>query len=419
MSVGNASLEIQPVEPADVEVVAREARRGRADVRRRVALRVRWRPWLVGLVATTAVGGVAYAKFFRTVPVTVVAARRDAVPREIRGPGTVQSRFTVDVGTRTSGVLRDVLVDEGDVVRAGQLLATLEDADLQSRAHAARLRKRAAERTVVAARAVLGQMEARLHLARETFRRSDALYRRGAISVAELDVARAELRLAEASMEEARARIAIREADVQRLEGELSVIEADLSFVRVVAPMDALVVRRNLESGSPVTPGLPVFRLIDPNTMWVATMIDQRVAGEVQLGAPARVELRSGPALDGKVARIKRIADLVTRELEVDVEVDLTGLAVAVNEEADVTIFGRTVEGVVVPAEVLVGGAAPGERGVLVVEDGQARFKAITEQLSTRSAEVVSGLEEGALVLLEPLRVQPGQRVEATLRGPG
>lgn len=423
MSVGNASLDVQTAETTNVEVSANgrtsavlRQRRGGRGVRATAAMQMRPMPLILGVVAMALVGGGAYRKFFRSVPVTVVEARRGALQDEIRGPGTVQSRWSVNVGTRTSGVLREVFVDEGDLVRAGQVLATLEDVDLRSRAHAARLSKKASEQGVSAAKAVLGQMEARLQLARETFRRSTALHQRGAVSVADLDVARAELELAEASVAEGRARVAMSQAEVQRLDGELEVIEADLSFARVVAPMDALVVRRYLERGSPVTPGLPIFRLIDHTAMWVATMIDQRDAGQVRVGAPARVKLRSGAELAGEVARVKRVADLVTRELEVDVKVDLTGLHVAINEEADVTILGRTVEGIIVPSEALVAGDEPGSRGVLVVEDGRATFKTVTEVLSTGAGEVVGGIGDGAFVLLRPLDVDSGQRVEAMVR---
>lgn len=178
--------------------------------------------------------------------------------------------------------------------------------------------------------------------------------------------------------------------------------------------MAGVITRRALEPGSIVAPGTVVFQVVDANELWVATLIDQSLAGRVELGLPAVIHLRSGADLSGHVARIAFEADLVTREIEIDVAFDARPARFAINEEADVTILGDEVHGLTVPLEAVRHGAEGNGAYVYVVDDGRVRRQPIRLGIvGARRAQVIEGISEADSVVLAPSTVREGQRVTA------
>ena len=100
-------------------------------------------------------------------------------------------------------------------------------------------------------------------------------------------------------------------------------------------------------------PGTPLFKLVDPRSLWVATRVDEAVVGRVQPGQVASIRLRSGDVLPGKVARISRQSDAATRELEVHVAFDTVPERFAIDQEAEVRIDVGEDRGLRVPLAAL------------------------------------------------------------------
>ena len=117
--------------------------------------------------------------------------------------------------------------------------------------------------------------------------------------------------------------------------------------------MDGIIVERLAEAGSTVVAGTPIFRMVDPTTLWVATRVDESVVGRVQRRPAGGIRLRSGETLTGKVARIARQSDAATRELEVDVAFDAPLPRFAIDQEAEVAIAVGEERGIVVPLAAL------------------------------------------------------------------
>jgi hypothetical protein len=166
-----------------------------------------------------------------------------------------------------------------------------------------------------------------------------------------------------------------------------------------------------VETGSTVVPGTPIFRMVDPATLWVAARIDESVVGRVSVGMPAAIRLRTGETVSGKVARISRQGDAATRELEVNVAFDAPLSRFAIDQEAEVAIAAGEERGLVVPIASLVENA--GKQGALVIEDGRARFRPLATGAADGKRIVVrKGLAAGELVIADPQRVKAGTRVK-------
>jgi RND family efflux transporter MFP subunit len=269
----------------------------------------------------------------------------------------------------------------------------------------------ALERNVKAAQAALARAQAELELAASKQRRDAELLRTGFVSAAVLDASDAVLRAAQANVDNARATLAARAAEAQALSQEARYADTVLSYTRVVAPIDGVVVQRQAEVGTTVVPGTPILRLVDPATLWVAMRVDESVVGRVQVGQDARIRLRSGEQHAGKVARIARQSDAATRELDVNVAFAAPPARFAIDAEAEVSIDTGRAEGLVVLLSALLRDR-DGRQGVLVVDGGRARFRPVQTGLADETQVLVSaGLDAGERVVAQPAGVRAGTRV--------
>ena len=369
--------------------------------------------WATAALALALVAAFAfYAVFLRSAAVEVEPAREGALRTRVTGPGTVQARIPVTVSARITATVTKLLVDQGDAVKRGQLLAILDDRELEAkRAGAANARETSA-RNIAAAQAAVAKAEAELDLARVKHRRDQDLLREGYVSESAMDTSAATLRSAEANLESARAALAARQSESQGVSHEARYADTVLSHTRVLAPMDAIVIERLAEMGSTVVPGTGLFRLVDPATLWVTARIDESVVGRVEVGQSAEIRLRTGNTVAGKVARIARQADAATRELEVNVAFDSPPARFAIDQEAEVSIDAGEDKGLVVPLTALV--QHEGKQGVLVVRDGRAQFRpVVTGATEGGRALVRQGLAAGDPLIVKPQAVKPGARVRA------
>jgi HlyD family secretion protein len=287
-------------------------------------------------VLVVAAGGLRLSQ--RAEAPAVETAAQGPVELRITGPGTVQARIPVTVSARVSAQVVSVHADHGERVKRGQLLAVLDDRDLAAKRAAASAGADAAARNGAAAEATLARAQADLELARNRQARDLELFRAGFISRSAYDASSLGLKAVQASLDNAAALLAARRSERRALAQEVQHAEAAWSHTRITAPMDAIVIQRSAEIGAMAVPGGPLFRLVDPDTLWVAARIDESLVGRIEEGMPATIRLRSGGEYPGRVARISRQSDAATRELEVNVAFDAPPGRFAIDQEAEVSI---------------------------------------------------------------------------------
>jgi len=353
-------------------------------------------------------------RFARSTEVALSRVAEGAVEAHVVGPATLQARVALSLSARSNASVRQVHADVGDQVKRGQLLLTLDDADLSARRGVVGGQQEALQRNTEAARATLAKARAELTLAQAKQRRDAELLAQGYVAPALLEASEAALAAAQAGVDAARAALAARAADARTLSQEARYADALLSYTRIVAPMDGVLVQRLAEPGSMAIPGAPLLKLVDPATLWLATRVDEAALARLALGQRASIRLRSGEILAGRVARIARQSDAATRELDVHVSVDGAMPArFAIDQEAEVSIATGAQRGLVLPLGALLRDAA-GRQGVLLVEGGRAQFRAVeTGAADARQVLVREGLRAGDWVVREPAGVRAGQRVHA------
>ncbi len=390
--------------------------------------------WVVAAVLVVALAAVLLAR--AGVASEAVEVRAAPLVRTLQFSARVATLSRVDVGSTVTGRVEQVLVREGDRVKAGQPLvrlesgqtrAALEQAMANERQAQARLQGlRGSERQAAAAQ--LDQAEANLSAARSELGRVQQLVAQGFVSASRVDEARRALEVARAQRDAAAAQVRARadrgaevaQAQAQRAAARAAIeaAQARLAEDTVVAPTAARVLTRGVEPGQIVQPGRALLGLALAGPTQVVAQVDERFLQQLRTGQPAWVLADAFP--DRRMAaRVLSIAPSVDAQRgAVEVKLALEGDPPDFLRE-DMTLSVEVVTGtrdsaLVIPARALRSAPDGGER-VLVQDAGRAAARAVRTGLRTLDAvEVLDGLRQGDQVLLAPA-LEAGDRVRATV----
>ncbi len=322
----------------------------------------------LGWVATTS-GPLAPIK------VTVAQVAKGDLASALFGIGTVEARRAYFIGPTTAGRVRSVLVDVGDVVKAGQLLAEMDPVDLDARVTSAAAATARAGSAVMTAQAQVNDVKSRQALAASEARRYVDLGHKGFVSQSVVDGKLQQRQSADAQLAAAESALASARQDAGRLDSDREGVKQQRLNIRLVAPADGVVTSRDAEPGSTVVAGQAVLKLVDPASLWVKTRLDQGRSAGLQVGLPAEITLRSKSRkfLVGKVARVEPISDSVTEERIAQVAFDLMPQGVSTGEMAEVTLHLPAIsDTLLIPnASLRYRGT---QAGVWLREDGHLRF---------------------------------------------
>lgn len=362
---------------------------------------------------------VIYRAKFAPVPVEAFEVKPGVVVSEVMGTGTLEARVKTTISPRIQERLAEVLVDQNDFVKAGQLLARLDDGELKRQVEVAVASLAAAKATAERVRVDEARARAIEQQAQQDHRRVSELLATKVSSTAEMDKAVEQLRVAEADLQRARAATVEAGQQVITAERNLDYQRERLAFSELRSPYDGLITKRDRDPGGVVVPGSSTLQLISTNELWVSAWVDETASARLALGQTARVLFRSEAEGNyiGEVARLGRETDPETREFLVDVRVRELPPNWTIGQRAEVFIeTGRKSDALAVPQACLQW--RDGKPAVLVAEHGKAWWRDVTLGLRGRdSVEVAQGLVVGERVVqprsLEQPPIKPGQRIKA------
>ncbi|MBX6363915.1 MAG: efflux RND transporter periplasmic adaptor subunit, partial [Gemmatimonadetes bacterium] len=255
--------------------------------------------------------------------------------------GTVEGR-EADLGFQVAGRVERILVDEGDVVAAGQVLAVLDTAELAARragavaqvaaarAQLAELERGSRPEEVAQARAAAEAARERLENARRDLERIAALQRKAVVSRQDLDRAELAVEVAQAQDEQARQqlrlvtagprpeRIEAQRALLRQAEAAVAQLDAALANAVIRAPFPGVVTIRHREPGETLSPGLPVLTVLNPADRWVRIYVPEDRVGRLRLGEPARIASDAFPSrrYAGRVTFIASQAEFTPKNVQ-------------------------------------------------------------------------------------------------------
>ncbi|MBT8341033.1 MAG: efflux RND transporter periplasmic adaptor subunit [Desulfatitalea sp.] len=250
------------------------------------------------------------------VPVTVTTVAERMITPALFGIGTVESRYTYQIGPTTTGRIRQINVQVGDRVQQGQLIGEMDPVDLDDRITAQEAGLRRAEAVVTAAVAQIRETTARMDYAEKQASRYEQLLEARVASREVVEAKQQEQRVAEASHAVAQANLDAARRELARVHADREGLIRQRANLRLIAPAAGLVIARNADPGTTVVAGQSVVEVIDPASLWVHVRFDQLHVSGLRAGQSAQIVIRSRgeDQLTGQVLRVEPLADAVTEE---------------------------------------------------------------------------------------------------------
>lgn len=349
---------------------------------------MRRRTLVISGIVALGLAAVGAARLRRTEPPPAATAEvvRGTIERIVVASGTIEPEDLVDVRPKVSGIVERFHVDAGDRVTAGQPIAEIDRETMTA--------------AVREARAVLREAEVdRDQLGREVERKA-ALFSRGIESHEEIDRVRSQHAAAEARLERAR-------ATLERLEQELS-------WTTIAAPIDGVVLQRDLNPGAAVasvatvTGGTVLMTIADTSKMHLLGVIDENDIARVRVGMEARIVTDAYPdrVFPGRVRAIASIGtrkeNVTSFEVEVTVLDGIEDLRARLSADAEIVAEVRE-DALIVPETALI---YDGDRtAVEVAANGAAdRFERRPVEAGVTQkdrVEILAGVDAGDVVRLQ------------------
>lgn len=376
------------------------------------------RKTLIFLILAALIGGLAYfAIRERPVYATTAQAERTALQETFSEEGRTRVKTRYLIAAPVAGTLRRVSLQPGDTIHAGQTIAEIEPSA------AALLDTRSRERSEAelrAAQAAGKAAEERIHaaqsaqtLAHKEHRRLQSLVKAKAASRQQLDHAQAQLENADAQLAAARAEAQMATARIEAAQAQLNTQPGrQKTVIHVKAPATGLLLRRHLESETPVNPGQTLMEIGDPTQLEIEADILSADAVRLAPGAAARILHWGGEALAAAVSRVEpggftKISALGVEEQRTRVILEFTGprdnrQALGDAYRVDIEFITASKENILtIPASALF----RDESGWALYRVIDNRASLTPVQTGLRAAtrvEITGGLQEGDTVILQP-----------------
>jgi RND family efflux transporter MFP subunit len=337
--------------------------------------------------------------------VDVVTVGPPAATRSLVLPGETAAWYTATIYARVNGYVGKWLVDIGDQVKNGQILATIDTPELDAELNAAKARLKASE-----AQALVKQ--AQLEFAKTTYER----WRnspKGVVSEQEREDKKAQYAVAVAELNAAQAQVGRDQAEMDRL----TALEG---FKQVTAPFDGTIIDRHIDLGNLVTAGstattTSLYQITQDDPIRVFVDAPQSAAAQLMpVGTPTTITSDYLPnrRFEGAVTRTAQAISPESRTLRVEIDIPNTDRTLVSGTYVEVSFNIKSSGLIEIPAPALLFRTKGPQ--VAVVDDGVVDIKDVTIARDNGNfVEISSGLREGAKVALNlSSQIEAGQKVE-------
>lgn len=281
---------------------------------------------------------------------------RGTAVRAVYATGTVEPTVMMPISPRSTARLVELQTDEGSTVTKGQILAQLEDNDLQQS---------------------IKQAQAREDFARKEFERNSVLIKNKVVAKQVYDQAKADLDAAIAATE---------------------AVKAQADYLKLTSPVDGLIIKRDGEIGQTIAANTPVFWLSCCAPLRISAEVDEEDIAKVEVGQKVliRADAFSEKVFNGKVQAITPKGDPIARSYRVRIElVGETPLKIGMTAETNIIISEKT-DALLVPASAI------DKDKVLTVTNGHVEEKQVSLGIKgDKQVEITEGLSSDDLVIVK------------------
>src|SRR5690242_11954113 len=376
--------------------------------------------------------GVAVAAFShgntKIDPSKLAKVEKGDLAKSVVATGKVEPITKVEVKSKASGIVKKLLVDAGDRVKKGQLLAQLDKEEISAQVAQSHAGLQAAQASLKSAeadfeRAKVDAEGPDVPLLKRAYERATGMAKDGVVSTSALEDAQKNYEMAlnkqngaKAQVTVLKAKIAQAAAQVAQDKANLEQLEEQLSYTDIISPIDGVVLSRNVEMGDAVSSILVlgssatlVMTLGDTSEVYVKGKVDESDIGKVYLGQPARIKVESfkDKTFSGKVTKISPMGvekdNVTTFEVRVSInnpggelKAEMTANAEIILEEHKNVL--QIPEGAILyDKDKKASVEIPNPKG----KDGKRKVAVNIGISNGAKTELLSGLKEGDQVVLQ------------------
>jgi len=357
-------------------------------------------------------------------PVMVETAVLGAIDHVVTADAVLFPINQSSVTPKISAPVKRMLVNRGDHVRAGQVIADLESSDLAAAVQEARYQYEQAQSayaTVTGATVVEDETKARADVqsaqsafdaAKKLYDSRAALQKEGALAQKQVDETKLQMVQAQTQLETAQQHLkslngvgrqeAIRTAQAQMdaAKAHQEAVAVQLSYARVVSPISGVVAERQVNVGETASAGMPLISVVDISQVRAIANVPAKEASSLRVGRPARV---AGPDGDipGTVTVVSPAANANATTVEVWVQIANPGERLKPGETARVSIIAETIQNtLVVPASALLNGDEGRQKVMVISSDSVAHERMVTVGVRQGDrVQILSGVQPGEQVV--------------------
>jgi len=361
-------------------------------------------------------------------PSKLVKVEKGDLAKSVVATGKVTPITKVEVKSKASGIVKKLMVEYGDTVKRGQLLAQLDKDEIQAQVDQSRAALQAAQASLASSeadseRAMVDAEGPDVPLLKRQYERAEEMAKDGVVSASALDEADRNYKMAlnkqnvaKAQVQVLKAKIRQSQAEVAKDQANLAQLEEQLSYTDIVSPIDGIVLSRDVEIGDAVSSILVlgssatlVMTLGDTSQVYVKGKVDESDIGKVYLGQPARIKVESfkDKTFYGKVTKISPMGvekDNVTT-FEVRVSINNPGGELKAEMTANAEIILEEHKNVLQIPEGAILYDKDKQASVEVpdskAKDGKRKVAVNIGISNGAKTELLSGLKEGDQVVLQ------------------
>jgi HlyD family secretion protein len=360
-------------------------------------------------------------------PVQVTAVTQETIRRTVEGDGVLFPQDQAGVVPKVSAPVLRFLVNRGDRVRAGQLVATLENRDLSAAVAESRGQLNQAESNlrstssatipeeVTKSEADVQSAQQTLDAAQKLLENRQKLFEQGALARKLVDDAQVSYAQAKSQLETAQAHLRVlqnvgkeeqvktAQAQVEAARGHLQSAEAQVTYSEVRSPISGVVADRPLNAGEMASAGAPLLTVVDIARVVARVNVPQSEASAVKVGQPATItQTGQGDKLEGKVTVVSPATDANSTTVQVWVAADNPGDRFKPGAAVHAAIVTQTIRNAaVVPVSAILPGEGGGTAVLTVSPDSTAHLRPV--EVGVRygdKAQIVSGVMPGDEVVV-------------------
>lgn len=231
--------------------------------------------------------------------------------------GRIEGRQT-NIAPKVQGRIIKLYKDEGDTVKAGELLCEIDSEQLAARYKSAVETAEASYSAVAQAHANFIKARASYEKAKKDYDRYSSLLKEELVSKSDFDRVKMLYESAQAEVEAASKAISQAEANYRAAQQRLKEAEADLNETKIYSPSEGVILSRPIELGEVVNPGSVLYVIVDLNKLYVKVYVPEPDIGKLKLGLPARVYIDAYPDrfFNGKITKIYEQAEFTPKNVE-------------------------------------------------------------------------------------------------------